>query len=682
MATSHKGEIYDYLDPSVKQIRLFIVDLQTADESVIEGRLMTIPLEKMKHAFALSYCWGPPEDGMVNIIVQGRCLPVPRNLKDALQHIGRYIRTNRKEEKHMAIWADAVCIHQADKAEKTSQIRHMRYIFENAKCVISWLGLAWKGGVIFSSLVQGLGRIPLEDDQAQRAVFGRLDQEDFLRNATSDVKATGEIEMSFRHFFARTNWSRVWILEENVLPKYLLQCFGDYVIDAAIIWNFFLIIGKFFELPWEERPFSKGSFWDVLYNNYFLLVRDEAATFGLVFRKRLQWHRLSESVRWTEFGLKTVLSCRNLQATNPRDRIYGTLGLVQSHVPVDYSKTTSTVFEDFTVQWFHEMKNLDILAVAGLSAYLMNRDGEVVDVYQNIRRDEGSNSDCGAEDGSSGGVDAAHFEAKANERPSWVFPEQESLLPPLYSDQAIFRASGDTEMQLSVLEAIKALKVHGRCCGNIAEVAGPINIFKDLDTAVKMMDFLTIALPGGKKGFEAFTRLILLDKNPETACRLRTEMSQEREVVMSLLRLIISEYNEVEMITLSDSFVRKLIERAMSIFVGETEEALVASLNGDTGIAFTAARQFWNSMVKEVKMSGMRSVLVRLINGRVGRLAMAPVGVRNDDVVYVLHGCNYPLLLRPSADCYRLMGPCYVLGLMDGEILQDASVEVSEIQIL
>jgi hypothetical protein len=49
------------------------------------------------------------------------------------------------------------------------------------------------------------------------------------------------------------------------------------------------------------------------------------------------------------------------------------------------------------------------------------------------------------------------------------------------------------------------------------------------------------------------------------------------------------------------------------------------------------------------------------------------------DLVYVPHGCVYPLVLRPDSDQFRIRGFCFVHGIMQGE-KQDSQGRVVEIR--
>ncbi|CAO2653350.1 Nn.00g027610.m01.CDS01 [Neocucurbitaria sp. VM-36] len=74
----------------------------------------------------------------------------------------------------------------------------------------------------------------------------------------------------------------------------------------------------------------------------------------------------------------------------------------------------------------------------------------------------------------------------------------------------------------------------------------------------------------------------------------------------------------------------------------------------------------------------------RLATTDTGYIAMVPGSVQKGDVVAVLLGCNFPVLLRPHGDYFRVLGECYVHGLMDGQVfglVRDAKVELEELQL-
>ena len=50
-----------------------------------------------------------------------------------------------------------------------------------------------------------------------------------------------------------------------------------------------------------------------------------------------------------------------------------------------------------------------------------------------------------------------------------------------------------------------------------------------------------------------------------------------------------------------------------------------------------------------------------------GYFGVGPLGTQSGDIVSVIWGCGIPVVLRKVDDHWVLIGPCFVLGLMDGE---------------
>lgn len=54
-----------------------------------------------------------------------------------------------------------------------------------------------------------------------------------------------------------------------------------------------------------------------------------------------------------------------------------------------------------------------------------------------------------------------------------------------------------------------------------------------------------------------------------------------------------------------------------------------------------------------------------------GSIGIGPRKMQLQDVVTVLYGCLWPVVLRPvNNGCYRVLGICYLHGIMDGEAIQ------------
>jgi hypothetical protein len=72
----------------------------------------------------------------------------------------------------------------------------------------------------------------------------------------------------------------------------------------------------------------------------------------------------------------------------------------------------------------------------------------------------------------------------------------------------------------------------------------------------------------------------------------------------------------------------------------------------------------------DMKLSVLTLTGRRLVSTQSGYIGLAPEAVPSGDVVAIIYGCNFPMLLRRHARSFKVTGKCYVDGLMDGEALR------------
>lgn len=56
-------------------------------------------------------------------------------------------------------------------------------------------------------------------------------------------------------------------------------------------------------------------------------------------------------------------------------------------------------------------------------------------------------------------------------------------------------------------------------------------------------------------------------------------------------------------------------------------------------------------------------------------MALIPSLTQVDDVICILNGSDLPLVLRKKGQRYQLVGPCFVYGMMHGEMVDWAQGE-------
>jgi hypothetical protein len=125
---------YQYEElPAGKWIRLLKL-LPGSSDAEIELELFTTELESAPPYESISYCWGDPED-LEDVICSSQTVEITYSLYSGLDRF-------RYPERARILWADAICINQANDKEKGVQVNMMGEIYDRATGVLVWLGVA------------------------------------------------------------------------------------------------------------------------------------------------------------------------------------------------------------------------------------------------------------------------------------------------------------------------------------------------------------------------------------------------------------------------------------------------------------------------------------------------------------------------------------------------------------
>jgi hypothetical protein len=103
---------------------LFLRDIDDAD----------YPQHPLPTYHGVSYCWGAVQD-VKWMMCDGQRLKITKNVDTILRHL-------RKEHSPRNLWVDAICINQANDAEKAEQVGRVDRIYECTDKVHIWLGSA------------------------------------------------------------------------------------------------------------------------------------------------------------------------------------------------------------------------------------------------------------------------------------------------------------------------------------------------------------------------------------------------------------------------------------------------------------------------------------------------------------------------------------------------------------
>jgi hypothetical protein len=243
------------------------------DEVPLRLELHTFPLADAPEYAALSYVWGDPSDTLAeDIFVDGKSCAVTPNLSAALHEIRKFCEEHRWRDDDFPryLWVDAVCINQADTAEKSHQVALMGEIYSGAEEVISWVGRETEGiGAAFdlidewaTAVENAIGCGGRRDWYVSNEIDPRgtvdsiLEEVGHFQGSTMsfDIDPSGDIEAQLRQILERPNpfdrsrfeclhefltlpyWTRAWIMQEVILATNGRLLSGSRVLPLSSLW--------------------------------------------------------------------------------------------------------------------------------------------------------------------------------------------------------------------------------------------------------------------------------------------------------------------------------------------------------------------------------------------------------------------------------------------------------------
>lgn len=270
--------------------------------------------EAMKPYEALSYTWGDPIK-CCEIICNSQRIFITKSLFEALQ-----VLRPLQDSDNRFLWADSLCINQEDQREKTNQVKIMASIYKSATATLIWLGQEdsekVKAGLdlVCQIASKGWNEAITVDYNKARGVARTFDNSTYqlrgepcspptTRHASHALHDPPQLDALFP-LFSCPWFMRTWILQEVVLSRIAILYWGLGSID-------FDLVGL-------------------------------AATFGLNQRNRFThmhlggvrgaghcviMHDLWLKAYVDESMLTMLLLTRHHQASDPRDKVFGLLGL-------------------------------------------------------------------------------------------------------------------------------------------------------------------------------------------------------------------------------------------------------------------------------------------------------------------------------------------------------------------
>ncbi|KAI0547896.1 heterokaryon incompatibility protein-domain-containing protein [Xylaria curta] len=260
---------------------------------------------------AVSYVWGHPRL-TESILCNGAALQVTSSVFGILKRL-------RHTLKCTCLWIDAICINQLDVQERSHQVQLMKHIYPNASQVLIWTG---------------------EHDSNTSRIFSwfesvaREEGPGLTRDETSEIRCVAS-------FIDRKWFHRVWTFQELCLAKDAQVLCGDFQISWSVIAKAYAAL--------ESYGLSQSIFGG---------IADCMAASSRFYSNNLDLERPYLSV--------LLPLTRELEATDPRDKVFAMLGLVNmSRLPTvkcDYTLSVKEVYTSFARAMIIQEQGLSVFS--------------------------------------------------------------------------------------------------------------------------------------------------------------------------------------------------------------------------------------------------------------------------------------------------------------------------------
>ncbi|KAH7141061.1 heterokaryon incompatibility protein-domain-containing protein [Dactylonectria macrodidyma] len=317
-----------------RQIRLLIIEPGTYGDKVI-CELETVDLDQDPDFEALSYCWGD-KLSLETVLVNGHNHPVTTNLYGALQRL-------RYNDKPRRIWVDAICINQKDDNEKAHQVNLMKYIFTTAISTTLFIGDYEDDDTPLENVMEDIRPSSHAGVEAAFSLIRELGDKHlwYLDRCDEALVPPNSLTVWYRNTYAIHSlisqpwWSRMWTVQEAVLPAYATVQYGA----VTAPWEIFNQATKNMRRHFDRQCCHMKS----------KVVASEPPF--VTFYNKVRAIQLRRS---RPASLTTLFNgfC-DRTASDPRDMVYGVLGLAEEEakmagIEADYTIGTLEVYVQAT----------------------------------------------------------------------------------------------------------------------------------------------------------------------------------------------------------------------------------------------------------------------------------------------------------------------------------------------
>ncbi|KAI1145511.1 HET-domain-containing protein [Nemania diffusa] len=587
---------------------------------------------------ALSYEWSNPEHQRM-IRFDGIDIYVRHNLEVAL----RAIRNQGILGRGAHLWIDALCINQADNVEKEHEVPRMGDIYSHAADVLIWLGS------------ENLDVRPALDFLSQLSPCWDSTDTTKLKSILPQVLESTPVGIwkLFCDFARLSYWMRTWVLQE--ICKGTSEMKVLYA-DKMVKWLDIYHAAAFFNIPPidDEIGNTVSSILQQYPEHWNEANRVVQPTYPYLLR-------ISNTELLRRKGtepdlMKLFTFTRHKLAQQPRDKVYGLLGLmapgiaakIEPHYESDVSD--DAVFAEFARTWIRCQKSLEVLGQCSYS----DSPSWVPHLHNKYRHLLGASEPRYNA--------SAQVEAKANFSEDGLTLLCEGLLIDTVQSVTTSFLYAHNENNASLpSSASQQFGTNNLNCAYPNQAAQREALWR---TMVGNRNLIGQTAPEGYASM--LSPQTLKDPDMENWMSLSSEFHVAGRPLISYFQGEGNRSSQVGWLS-----IPRWVFRSFSSVWPQAAPTGASDLRAESNPTDNPEAEpspiFTEAVTRVTRFAWSR----RLMTTESGLLGMGPEEARPGDIVAVLFGCSFPVLLRPTGrGTYRLVKPCYVHGLMEGEAIQ------------
>ncbi|KAF5020471.1 hypothetical protein F66182_7510 [Fusarium sp. NRRL 66182] len=323
----------------VEQDSIRLVRILPERKTMIKCEIIHARYEEALPYVAVSYTWGDIGDSR-RIEVDGVLIRVPVSLHGALQAL-------RQRQESVLVWVDALSINQKDRDERSQQVQLMPVIYSQAESVAIWLG-------------------PEENDSTKAVEFlEKMSAPDSPNDHISRLLASGNANgdlLAVVSLFARDYWRRLWVVQEVFNAKTITIYCGP----TKLPWSAYQYASIIFGQRRGELNFASND-----PERRRLAMSPEQFSYAqtLIYQGPSSLPDIaSYKTEGEEVLLQVLRACRRKLASDPRDKLYGILGVlpgaVRSEFHADYNLSVRDVYIEVVDFLLKTTEKLDVICEA------------------------------------------------------------------------------------------------------------------------------------------------------------------------------------------------------------------------------------------------------------------------------------------------------------------------------